>query len=297
MPPPFSSRRIGIPQDWQFVYPEAFFMIAIVCNMDYLCNHKMKQQSRSIITGILVVAGRELTATQLIRLAEPIGLSASNVKSHLTRMVKEGALERKGPARLATYKPSVAQMVVISGIQARLTERADKMWDGTWLMLALRLPPIRRQRERVRASLWFDGFRAVGPELFVRPAWPLPWGVNRALQYLAEVPGVCMQGCFLHPHNEFETLYDLDGINSEASELATWIRRRTDLALSPRAAFIERINVGGRVARLLGHDPRLPPALWHKRRGLVDTVDAFRRFEKDLAPRANLFVQQATTTN
>src|SRR4051812_21368198 len=98
-------------------------MVALFITSAYNCNHKMPGHSRSIILGILVVAGRELSAAQLIRLAAPLKLSASNVKSHLSRMVAEGSLERSGPARLASYLPSPSQRPVIEGIQARLRQK------------------------------------------------------------------------------------------------------------------------------------------------------------------------------
>src|ERR1043165_6701426 len=105
----------------------------------------MNASGRTIIPGILVLAGRPLSATQLIRLAEPLGLSATNTRSHLSRMVSEGVLEREGPARLATYRPSMRQSLVIDGIRVRLKE-SEEPWDHTWMMLALQLPYHRRER-------------------------------------------------------------------------------------------------------------------------------------------------------
>src|ERR1041385_35793 len=116
-----------------------------------------QRQSRTLIIGIMVLANRPLSAAQLIALAEPLGLSATNVKSHLTRMVREGVLKRQGPARLATYRPADDQMLVVNGIKARLRERRDEAWDGKWLMLTLKLPRHRGERERLTAALWFDG--------------------------------------------------------------------------------------------------------------------------------------------
>ena len=93
-----------------------------------------------------------MSAAQLIRLASPVGLSATNVKSHLTRMVAEGVLRRDGPARLAVYSPSPVEMAVIDGIHQRLRP-CEERWDGTSLMLALRNLPDRGQRARLRAAL------------------------------------------------------------------------------------------------------------------------------------------------
>jgi hypothetical protein len=44
------------------------------------------------------------------------------------------------------------------------------------------------------------------------------------------------------------------------------------------------------VARLAGHDPRLPARLWGKRRGMRELVRAFERFEARVTPLAQRFL-------
>jgi len=261
----------------------------------------MNIPSRATIVGILVLAGRRLSAAQLIRLASPLGLSATNVKSHLTRMVAAGALDREGPARLGTYGPTAGQLLLIDGIQARLKESPEEPWDRTWLMLAFRLPPKRGHRERLRASLWFDGWRPVISDVYVRPAWPRTWSEESARKYSEQDLGFCIRGVFMGPPVDFAALYDLRGLDSEARRLAAWIRRRSTATRSPQAAFVERLKVGGRVAQLIGHDPRLPSAIWGERRGMQELVDTFRRFEECIAPQAqdflNLDSEQPTSSS
>ena len=238
-----------------------------------------------------MLAGRPLSATQLIRLAEPLRLSPTNVKSHLTRMVMEGVLEREGRTRLATYRPSRSQSLVIDGIHARL-KKCEEPWDQTWIMLALRLPRRRRDREMLRASLWFDGWRPTCPNVFVRPAWPHSEVEESARQYARNGLGVCVSGGIVGHPNEFGALYDLATLDSAARQLAAWIDRRIVTPRSPRAAFVERLTVGGRVAQFIGHDPRLPPSVWGSRRGMQDVVNTFQRFEERIAPEAQEFLNQ-----
>src|SRR5579859_6456260 len=84
-------------------------MIAQFSISVYDCNYRMSGSGRTTIIGMLLLAERSLSAPQLIRLASPLGLSATNVKSHLTRMVAEGVLRREGSVRLAVYAPSADQ--------------------------------------------------------------------------------------------------------------------------------------------------------------------------------------------
>jgi phenylacetic acid degradation operon negative regulatory protein len=251
----------------------------------------MSVSSRSAIVGLLVLAGRRLTAAELIRLAAPLGLTPTNVKSHLTRMVAEGALEREGSARLSSYGPSDAQRLIIDGIHARLTP-VEEPWDGAWIMLALRLPRDRGQRERLRGSMWFNGWRPAAPDLVLRPAWPAAWTDASARQYADYAHGFALRGTFLSAPVKPQSLYDLDGLDSAARRLTAWIGRRIVPPKSPRAAFVERMQVGGRMAQFIGHDPRLPPAVWAPRRGIEQLVASYRRFEECIAPEAQRFLDQ-----
>ena len=244
--------------------------------------------------GIMVLAGRELTAGQLIALAAPVGLSATNVKSHVSRMVSEGALEREGSARLAKYRMSSEQARQIEALRARLDTKPKQAWDGSWLMLTLQLPRSRVDRDWLRASLWFDGFRPVAPKTFLRPAWPLPWAEEQARQLSARTSGFCVRGVTIAAPTELGCLYDLRRLDSQARRLAAWIHKRNISSMSPRALFAERIKVGGQVVQLIGHDPRLPPSVWGQRRGLNDLVDAFLKFDKRVAGQAQNFVEEIT---
>jgi len=242
--------------------------------------------------GILVTAGRELTATQLIALAQPLGMSATNVKSHLSRMVSEGVLQREGPTRRAVYKPCQGQSYIVESIRQRLKPKAEERWDSTWLVLTFPLPKNRSQRDHLRASLWFDGFRCLDSNVFARPAWPLPWAEKQAMRYAAGWAGTCLRGGIVASPADFARLYDLDGLDSEARALAFRIRKRRVSFLSPRKAFAERMRVGGEAVQLIAHDPRLPTAIWGTRQGMRQLAEAFTDFEQRIAQSAASFVEE-----
>lgn len=256
----------------------------------------MTEATRTLLFGIFVMARRPLTASQVIALAQPLRISATNVKSHLTRMVREGALRRTGPVRLARYAPSFSQAMVAEGIHARL-EATQESWDRSWLLLTLRMPSRRSGRDRLRAELWFDGFRPWAPELFVRPAWPRRWALERARRHLAKAPGLCVCGALLGSKRtgsikaaDLAALYDLDALDREASRLARRISRLPIRNRSAGRAFATRLKAGGEVARLVGHDPRLPPVLWGGRGGMRRLIRTFRRFDSRVAPIAQRFL-------
>jgi len=254
----------------------------------------MKDSTRSLLFGVFVLAGEPLTAAEVIRLLGPLGVSATNAKSHLTRLVAEGALDRSGPVRARLYAPSRSQATVVEGIRARLQPESSEAWDGTWIALTLRLPAGRRQRERLGASLWFDGFRPWAPGTFLRPAWPEGWALDRARHYLAHAPGFSLRGSFVESLNlrRVAALYELAALDRQARALATWIRGQGAIRSSGEQAFAARLSVGGSVTRLVGHDPRLPRELWGRRSGMSDLVRAYGRFDSRLAPLSRQFLKQ-----
>jgi len=64
------------------------------------------------------------------------------------------------------------------------------------------------------------------------------------------------------PWADVKRMYDLNMLDREAHRLARLINSRPRSSRSPADAFAARIKVGGSVARLIGHDPRLPKTLW-----------------------------------
>lgn len=249
----------------------------------------LRGSTRTTLFGIFVLARRKLTAAQVIALARPLGISATNVKSHLTRMVAEGSLERIGLKRTALYGPSKRQIAVVEGIEARLESDREEPWGGDWILLALKVPAGRGERLRLRAALWFDGFRPWDGSTYARPAWPRAWARARARWYLARIPGLAIHGRLL-AGVPVSRLYGLDAFDREARKLAKRIQARRARAVSPESAFAARLQVGGLVAQLVGHDPRLPRTLWGKRTGMRDLLRAFERFEKRVAPAAQRFL-------
>lgn len=255
----------------------------------------MKREStRTLLFGVLVVAGKKLTARQLIHLARPFRISATNVKSHLSRMVREGVLERSGNPRLAAYWPSASQSTVVRGISARLAGEAQRAWDGSWLILAIRMPAKRAARDRLRALLWFDGFRPWTPTTFLRPAWPLPWAMDQVRRHLASLPGHGLAGrvtCEVGVPGA-GMLYRLDELDRAARRLVATIDGFDCRTVRGADAFRMRLRIGGSVARLMGHDPRLPPALWGGRTGMHRLVGAYRRFEAQIAPLGDRYLNE-----
>ena len=92
-------------------------------------------------------------------------------------------------------------------------------------------------------------------------------------------------------------MYGIDAFDRQARRLARQIRAALRAAGDPAAAFRARLHMGGRAARLVAHDPRLPPEIWEGRRGLQELRDAFQRFEARIGPLADRVVDGALRSN
>jgi DNA-binding transcriptional regulator PaaX len=246
--------------------------------------------TRSILVGILVLAKRRLTAAQIIALGRPLQLSATNIKSHLTRLTAEGVLSRTGSRRSQRYWLSTDRERGAAKIAASLAQPPEEKWTGDWIIVAMNPPRDRSSRERLRAELWADGFRPCAPGAYLRPAWPMPWVIDRARAIAPTA--LCLIGNLAGTIRlaQVQKMYGLDAFDRQARRLATQIRAESREARSPAAAFRARLHIGGLAARLIAHDPRLPPQIWQRRRGLQDVREAFRSFEARIGGLADRFV-------
>ena len=253
--------------------------------------------TRSILVGILVLAKRPLTAPQIIALGRPLRLSATNIKSHLTRLTAEGVLSRTGSRRSRRYWLSAARERMVERMAGSLAEQPEQAWTGDWVIVAMNPPRDRSSRERLRAALWIDGFRPCAPGTYLRPAWPMPWAIDRA-RAIAPT-SLCLVGTLAGTIRleQVQKMYGLDAFDRQARRLASQIRAALRAAGDPAAAFRARLHMGGRAARLVAHDPRLPPEIWEGRHGLLGLRDAFQRFEVRIGPLADRFVDGAVTSN
>lgn len=254
----------------------------------------MSSTARTILFGIFVLAGRPLTARQTVALAGPLGITATNAKSLLTRMVGEGVLLREGPVRSATYRPSSHWLEIAHAIAFRLELDRNVPWDGKWLVLTMKVPKERKARQAAAAGLWFDGFRILGAGCWIRPDWPRDWARQRANEHV-KARGTVFASEAVVNENAAVACYDLDGLDRDASELAGEIASHR-IWTSPEAAFAARIEVGGAVAQFIGHDPMLPAETWAGRDGMARLLTAYRAFEAETKQTSERFISASLET-
>ena len=253
----------------------------------------MDGDTRSRIFGVLVLVGEALSARELVALCRPLGISATNVKSHLTRLVAEAALRRTGPRRNHRYAVSPQHQELVHAVSSRLIWVPADRWDEQWLMVAMRPQTQRGQRQRLRSRLWFDGFRPCGPDTYLRPAWPPAWAVARA-KALAGAASACVMGPLVGALrvDQVRKLYRLTLIDTQACRLARRIAALGARRADPAGAFRDRLTVGGLMVDLVSHVPNLPREIWGDLTGLQDLRSAYADFEARVVGPAETFVEE-----
>jgi len=253
----------------------------------------MNGDTRTRIFGVLVLVGKPVSARELVALCRPLGMTATNVKSHLTRLVTEGALVRTGRRRTHLYAVSEQQQEFVRAVSSRLRLRPTERWDEQWLMVALKRQTHRAERQRLRDRLWFDGFRPCGPDTYLRPAWPRAWAVARA-QSLAGAASACVMGPLVGTLrlDQVRKLYRLTVIDAQARRLAQRIEAIGGRLAEPGDAFKDRLTVGGLMVNLVSHVPNLPSPVWGDLTGLQDLQSAYAEFEARVVGPAETFVEE-----
>jgi len=251
----------------------------------------MNEATRTKLFGVLVLVGQPVSSREMVDLCRPLGLSATNVKSHLTRLVSEGALVRSGPNRMHLYSVSPERQKLVDALSSRLRQQPDERWDGQWLMIALKRETRRPERERLKSSLWFDGFRPCAKDTVLRPAWPRTWAITRA-ESLTSSLAACVIGPLVGTLDlaQLRKLYRLTDMDARARRLTsriTAIGKKVDTA---EQAFVARLAVGGMMVELVSHVPRLPAEIWGPLSGLREARSAYSAFEARVAGASEHFV-------
>jgi DNA-binding transcriptional regulator PaaX len=252
----------------------------------------MIDTTRTKLFGVLVLVGKPVSARELVALCRPLGVSSTNVKSHLTRLVAEGALLRTGPRRAHRYAITPQRREFVRAISARLESAPAEPWDGQWLMVALKPQRRRAERQRLRGGLWFDGFRPCGPDTYLRPAWPRAWAVDRA-RGLLSAASACVIGPLVGTLSigQVRKLYRLTSMDAQARRLARRIEALGGRVDNPGDAFTARLIVGRLVVELVSHVPQLPSTLWEDLTGLRELRTAYRHFEARIGGPSDAFVR------
>lgn len=247
----------------------------------------MTPTAKSLVLDLLSTArGHTMPVRALVGAGALFGFSGNSVRVALARLCSRGRVEsdERGRYRLSAGARAVQRHVAAwSQLEQRMVP-----WRGGWIGLhTAGGRPLRRallrQRDRV---LDFFGFRALAPDLWVRPD-NLEGGVSdlrprlHALGLDVDAPVFAMRDLDSESEARARELWDGKALCRGYREGRDALSRSAERlrSLTPERAMVESFLVGGRALRQLAFDPLLPEPIVAAapRREFVDEL---RRYDQ-----------------
>jgi len=230
-----------------------------------------------------------IPSAALVRLLAELGVGADATRAALSRLSRDGRLERARRGRHTSYRLADA-LVGHAEAQGRRLMRfgADPVaWDGTWTCVAFSIPEAdARRRARLRRRLRALGFGALFDGLWITPHAPVE-ALDRCLADLGVADAAVLRATEVpRPAGvALTSAWDLASLRAGYDELAALVDdiagRLAASAVTPAEAFVARSGLMRAWRALAMADPLLPDALlpagWPRRRvreGFVATYDA-----------------------
>lgn len=229
----------------------------------------------SVFGDAVLPRGARLWLGSLIQLLEPLGINERLVRTAVYRLVQEGWLTTEARGRRTDYMLTAAGRARFEEASRQIYAARAPRWDLHWRLLLLTGTLPTRVRERLRRSLFWQGYGELPGGVFVHPSADLPatfealhadgLGVCRAalLPLRAErlpVRGTAPDRDLVRQAWNLQALADAYGafVARYAPLLAAL---QTHGAPTPQRAFLARTLLIHDWRRLLLRDPQLPEEL------------------------------------
>lgn len=221
----------------------------------------------------------------LIRLLEPLGVSAPAVRTAVSRMVAQQWLTATEAGEYALTHHARTWLDE-AGARIYRTDPAD--WDGEWHLRVLAPIADRARRERVRSRLRFLGMAPISDSTWVSPRASAE--VDRLLE-AEEVAAIALTGPRVEPAEALLEAFDVSGLDAAyadwLTEAAALVGRAAD---GDAGAFVVRSELVHSWRKFLFTDPGLPhellPSDWSGHRAAAFFDDHAAR----LLPAASRFI-------
>jgi len=231
--------------------------------------------------------GGSAPVAALIRLLEPLGISAPAVRTAVSRMVAQQWLVA---TEAGEYALTQHARTWLDEAGARIYRTEPDRWDGEWHLRVLEPIADRARRERVRSRLRFLGMAPISDSTWVSPRASAE--VDRLLE--AEgVAAIALTGPQVHPAEALLEAFDVSGLDAAYE---AWLKSAAVLigggADNDVRAFVVRSELLHSWRKFLFTDPGLPhellPADWSGHRAAAFFDDHATR----LLPAASRFIDQ-----
>jgi phenylacetic acid degradation operon negative regulatory protein len=225
----------------------------------------------SLFGDVVSQHGQVIRLGSLVEALDALGVNQRLVRTSVFRLVKDGWLESERVGRCSYYRFSSFGLHEYERAARRIYALEQKNWQGRWqILIPLTVPE--QNREGLRRSLLWQGFRAITPETYARPGD----GDSDLLESLDEL-GATRQVLLLEadtaPTTSFKTVKGMVQESWKLREVALAYREfiaryrplqkflATEKGIAPQAAFIARTLLIHDYRRVLLRDTPLPDEL------------------------------------
>ena len=257
----------------------------------------------SVFGDVVTQHGHTIWLGSLVNALALFGVNDRLVRTTVFRLVKEGWLEADRVGRRSYYRFSDYGLHEYQRAARRIYAMDNNDWRGQWqLLVPVAIPE--KQREQLRRSLQWQGYRNIAPGTFAKPGD----GGDTLRDTLAEF-GLADKVMILDASTSplvspellkqmVENSWHLEGVASDYREflrrykpLLRWSRGKGKL--DTQDAFVARVLLIHDYRRILLHDTPLPqellPARWPGAQALELTREAYQALA---APSINYVMTQ-----
>ncbi len=229
----------------------------------------------SVFGDAVLPRGARLWLGSLIQLLEPLGINERLVRTAVYRLVQDGWLVNQACGRRTDYMLTVAGRARFEEASRQIYAARAPRWDLHWRLLLVTGALSPRERERLRRSLFWQGYGELPGGIFVHPSADVG-ATFEALQ--ADGLGECRVALLPLRAERLPvrgTAPDRDlvrqawNLEALANDYAAFVARYTPLVAEleahgppvPAPAFLGRTLLIHDWRRLLLRDPQLPEEL------------------------------------
>lgn len=255
----------------------------------------------SVFGDMVVPRGGRIWLGSLIRLLEPLGLNERLVRTSVFRLARDQWLRTEALGRRSDYLLTPSGQRRFDEASRHIYASHAPLWDRRWRLILGVGQLEQKDREGLRRALFWQGFGAIGPDLFVHPSADLSAAFDALVaEGFADLLGRLMPllaadarlGGTASNGDLVARAWDLDELAQSygqfvAAYLPTLAELRRDraAAIDEEEAFLMRLLLIHDYRRLLLRDPELPdvlvPAGWPGQTARVLCKELYRRL---LAP-------------
>lgn len=244
----------------------------------------------------LLARGGSAPVAGLIRILEPLGISAPAVRTAISRMVTQEWLtpadQPSGPGYALTERARLR----LDQAGARIYRTRVEEWDGHWHVRVLAPIPDRSRRERVRNQLRFLGLAPISDSTWISPRPSV-----EADRLLAEerLEVIAMSTADAGPAARLLAAFDVENLGAAYADwhhrAGAQVNAATGDGSDDRTAFVVRSQLLHSWRLFLFRDPGLPAALLSEGWPGHAAAAFFDEHAARLLPAASRFVDHCLT--